>query len=112
MESLFASPTLAAGYARARPAVQERVMEGVRRHLKVSERMNCAVDVGCGAGLSTPARGVGEDGVGNRTARSDAELDAGSGAGRLLCRWSGGGTSRPGQCGRLDNGGGIVELCG
>lgn len=53
MEPLFASPTLAAGYARSRPAVHPRVIERVRRHLGVSERLGCAVDVGCGAGLST-----------------------------------------------------------
>lgn len=53
METLFASPTLAAGYARSRPAVHPRVIERVRRHLGLSERLGCAVDVGCGAGLST-----------------------------------------------------------
>lgn len=53
METLFASSTLAAGYARSRPAVHPRVIERVRRHLGVSERLRCAVDIGCGAGLST-----------------------------------------------------------
>ena len=53
METLFASPTLAAGYARSRPAVHPRVIDRVRRHLGVSERLRCAVDIGCGAGLST-----------------------------------------------------------
>jgi len=53
METLFASPTLAAGYARSRPAVHPRVIGRVRRHLGLSERLGCALDVGCGAGLST-----------------------------------------------------------
>ena len=53
MEPLFASPTLAAGYARSRPAVHPRVVERVRRHVGISERVGCAVDIGCGAGLST-----------------------------------------------------------
>ena len=53
MEPLYASPTLAAGYARSRPAVHPLVLERVRRRLGLSERMGCAVDVGCGAGLST-----------------------------------------------------------
>jgi SAM-dependent methyltransferase len=53
MEPLFASPTLAAGYARSRPPVHPRVIERVRKHLGVSERLGCAVDIGCGAGLST-----------------------------------------------------------
>lgn len=53
MEPLFASPTLAAGYARSRPAVHPRVIDRVRRHLGLAERVGCAVDVGCGAGLST-----------------------------------------------------------
>ncbi|MBI2684850.1 MAG: methyltransferase domain-containing protein [Acidobacteria bacterium] len=53
MEPLFASPTLAAGYARSRPAVHPRVLRRVRGHLGISERVDCAVDIGCGAGLST-----------------------------------------------------------
>jgi len=65
MEPLFASPTLAAGYARSRPAVHPRVIERVRRHLGVSERWGCAVDVGCGAGLSTrPLSGLARTAVG------------------------------------------------
>jgi SAM-dependent methyltransferase len=53
MEPLFASPTLAEGYARWRPAVHPRVMERVRRHLGGTVEMG--LDVGCGAGLSTRA---------------------------------------------------------
>lgn len=53
MEMLFASSTLAEGYARARPAVHARVIARVRRHLGLGERVRCAVDIGCGAGLST-----------------------------------------------------------
>ncbi|HEU0121319.1 MAG TPA: methyltransferase domain-containing protein [Bryobacteraceae bacterium] len=53
METLFASPTLAAGYARSRPPVHPRVLDRVRRHLGIQERLECAVDIGCGAGLST-----------------------------------------------------------
>lgn len=65
MEELFASPTLAEGYARSRPAVHPRVVERVRRHLQLSERVGCAVDVGCGAGLSTrPLKAVARTAVG------------------------------------------------
>lgn len=53
METLFASPSLAAGYARSRPEVHPRVMLRARRLLHLGERIGCAVDVGCGAGLST-----------------------------------------------------------
>jgi len=54
MEPLFASPTLAEGYARWRPAVHPRVMDRVRRQLG-GRRVARGLDVGCGAGLSTRA---------------------------------------------------------
>jgi ubiquinone/menaquinone biosynthesis C-methylase UbiE len=65
MEPLFASPTLAAGYARSRPAVHPRVIARLQRHLGISERLDCAVDIGCGAGLSTrPLSGLARTAVG------------------------------------------------
>lgn len=53
MQNPFDSPRLAAGYASARPAVHPKVIELVQRHLKLKRRVNNALDVGCGAGLST-----------------------------------------------------------
>ena len=65
MEPLFASPTLAAGYARSRPPVHPRVIARVQRHLGISERLNCAIDIGCGAGLSTrPLNTIAQTAVG------------------------------------------------
>lgn len=53
---------LAAGYATARPAVHPLVMERVRRRIAAVDR---AVDVGCGAGLSTrPLVGMARHAIG------------------------------------------------
>ena len=49
--------SLAAGYARSRPAVHPRVVDRVRRHLKLETPLPRGLDVGCGAGLSTRALG-------------------------------------------------------
>lgn len=47
--------SLAVGYARSRPPVHPRVIERVRRHLKLEAPLGRGLDVGCGAGLSTRA---------------------------------------------------------
>ena len=53
MPDLFASPAMAAGYARARPAVHPQVSERVWGRLGLAAPVARALDVGCGAGLST-----------------------------------------------------------
>lgn len=52
IENPFSNSTLAAGYANARPPVHPRIIERVRPLLAPCHR---ALDVGCGAGLSTRA---------------------------------------------------------
>ena len=44
---------MAAGYAEARPAVHPHVISRVMSHLQIKVPVNRALDVGCGAGLST-----------------------------------------------------------
>lgn len=44
---------MAAGYAAARPPVHPRIIERVREYLRLAEPAGCALDVGCGAGIST-----------------------------------------------------------
>jgi SAM-dependent methyltransferase len=51
MTSVYDSERLAAAYARDRPPVHERILGSVR----LSQRAARALDVGCGAGLSTAA---------------------------------------------------------
>ena len=53
MKNPFDSAGMAAGYATSRPPVHPIVIEKVRRHLGISQPVECAIDVGCGAGLST-----------------------------------------------------------
>ncbi|MGZ6969532.1 MAG: class I SAM-dependent methyltransferase [Acidimicrobiia bacterium] len=53
MPDLFGSPAMAAGYARARPAVHPHVLELARARLGLTAPVARALDVGCGAGLST-----------------------------------------------------------
>jgi SAM-dependent methyltransferase len=55
MANPFASPTMAAGYARCRPALHPRIMERVRELLQITTMLDRALDVGCGSGLSTAA---------------------------------------------------------
>jgi SAM-dependent methyltransferase len=55
MAELFASASIADGYARARPPIHPFVIEMVRRHLGGAGPLPRALDVGCGAGLSTRA---------------------------------------------------------
>ena len=54
-ESIYNSPRLAAGYAYDRPAIHERIIDAAREHLPITNRLGRALDVGCGAGLSTAA---------------------------------------------------------
>ena len=54
-ESIYDSPRLAAGYAYDRPAIHERIIDAAREHLHITNRLGRALDVGCGAGLSTAA---------------------------------------------------------
>ena len=44
---------MAAGYAASRPALHPQLIERMRSRLAASARLRCALDVGCGAGLST-----------------------------------------------------------
>jgi SAM-dependent methyltransferase len=55
--SLYDSSRLAAAYARDRPPVHPRIVQRIGEHLHVTEatRLRLALDVGCGAGLSTAA---------------------------------------------------------
>jgi ubiquinone/menaquinone biosynthesis C-methylase UbiE len=55
MANPFRAEDMAAGYATSRPAVHPRVMERVYRQLERSEPFSAALDIGCGAGLSTKA---------------------------------------------------------
>lgn len=55
MAMLFDSTAMAEGYAFSRPAVHPRVMEKVRARLRLNRPFKRALDVGCGAGLSTAA---------------------------------------------------------
>jgi ubiquinone/menaquinone biosynthesis C-methylase UbiE len=53
MRNLFDTPQMAAGYTHSRPAIHPRLIERMRSYLGGSERVRFALDVGCGAGLST-----------------------------------------------------------
>jgi SAM-dependent methyltransferase len=55
MANLFDSSSMGAGYANARPPIHPLVMELVMARLKPAGRFRRALDVGCGAGLSTRA---------------------------------------------------------
>ncbi|HVO13152.1 MAG TPA: class I SAM-dependent methyltransferase [Vicinamibacteria bacterium] len=50
---LFSSATTAEGYARARPPIHAWVVERLAERLRLSGRVRRALDLGCGAGLST-----------------------------------------------------------
>jgi len=51
----FGTDEMAAGYAAWRPAVHERVIQMVRPELGGCRALDCALDVGCGAVMSTRA---------------------------------------------------------
>jgi SAM-dependent methyltransferase len=53
--TIYDSPRLAAGYAYDRPPVHRRIIERVRGSLGPRDRYKRALDIGCGAGLSTAA---------------------------------------------------------
>jgi ubiquinone/menaquinone biosynthesis C-methylase UbiE len=53
MDDLYASATLVLGYARSRPALHGRIVERIGQRLELASRLERALDIGCGAGLST-----------------------------------------------------------
>lgn len=55
MMSLYDSPRLAAGYAFDRPPVHRRIIETIRAIPGVNAPRRRALDIGCGAGVSTAA---------------------------------------------------------
>jgi SAM-dependent methyltransferase len=55
MDDLYNMPSMAAGYATARPPVHPRVIDLVREDLHLRTLLDRGLDVGCGAGLSTRA---------------------------------------------------------
>ena len=55
MQSLFDSPAMALGYAKSRPAVHPEVIALVRQRLNIQNPIARALDLGCGAGVSTAA---------------------------------------------------------
>ncbi len=52
---MYNSPRIAAGYAFGRPPVHPRIIEAIGRHLRDRVPFERALDVGCGAGVSTAA---------------------------------------------------------
>jgi len=55
MANPFGSENMAAGYANSRPPVHQFVVEDVNRQLGRTEPFPLALDIGCGAGVSTRA---------------------------------------------------------
>ena len=53
--SPYDNPQVAAAYAYARPPVHQLVVQRIQQSLHSSQRVHRALDVGCGAGLSTAA---------------------------------------------------------
>lgn len=52
---VYQSTRLARGYAYDRPPVHREIIAQLREHLRLSEPLPRALDIGCGAGLSTAA---------------------------------------------------------
>lgn len=52
---VYQSTRLARGYAYDRPPVHPKIIARLREHLQLSEPLPRALDIGCGAGLSTAA---------------------------------------------------------
>lgn len=52
---VYQSTRLARGYAYDRPPVHREIIAKLREHLQLSEPLPYALDIGCGAGLSTAA---------------------------------------------------------
>jgi SAM-dependent methyltransferase len=53
--TVYDSPRMAAGYAFDRPPVHQHVVRAIGEHLRLTHRVTRALDIGCGAGLSTAA---------------------------------------------------------
>jgi SAM-dependent methyltransferase len=53
--SIYDSPRLAAQYAHDRPPVHPPIIRAIGEHLRLGARVGRALDIGCGAGLSTAA---------------------------------------------------------
>ncbi|MEK7832720.1 MAG: class I SAM-dependent methyltransferase [Acidobacteriota bacterium] len=53
--SIYDSTRLAAGYAYHRPPVHQAIVRRIGERLELTGKVKCALDVGCGAGLSTAA---------------------------------------------------------
>ncbi len=53
--NIYQSPRLATGYAFHRPPVHPRIMAKLREQLALTKPFKRALDIGCGAGLSTAA---------------------------------------------------------
>jgi SAM-dependent methyltransferase len=52
---LYGSSRVAAGYAYSRPPVHPHIIRAIRQHLQRDRKAGRALDIGCGAGLSTAA---------------------------------------------------------
>src|SRR4051794_16003663 len=55
MSNPFGTAAMSAGYATSRPPVHRRVLDLVRMHLPRNGPVRRALDIGCGAGVSTKA---------------------------------------------------------
>ncbi len=53
--TLFTSQKISQGYAADRPYTHPEVIRRIKSYLKLSQKLNIALDVGCGAGMSTLA---------------------------------------------------------
>src|SRR5262245_27358396 len=56
-ECLFDSEGMAAGYAKSRPPVHQRILERIAAACGWRQRKGRGLDIGCGAGLATRALG-------------------------------------------------------
>ncbi len=54
-QSIYNSSRLAANYAYNRPPIHHRIIQAIGEHLHITTRVGRALDIGCGAGLSTAA---------------------------------------------------------
>lgn len=54
-QSIYDSPRLASGYAFNRPPVHQHIINATQKRFHRGTRFKLALDVGCGAGLSTAA---------------------------------------------------------